>query len=155
MNSKYARILVLLIASMVALLPVEAKPPIAKIGKNHKVKLEVAATPQQIERGLMFRTSMPEEQGMVFLFEPPQSVNFWMYNCFMSLDMLFVRNGKIVKIFTDVPPCKSKNPNECPLYPEQRPGIEVDQVVELNAGWAKRHDVHEGDTVEFEFAGSK
>src|ERR1700690_2661917 len=73
-----------------------AKMPLAKIGSN-TVKLEVATTEAEIEKGLMYRTSLPEDQGMVFLFTPPRAVNFWMAHCFISLDMLFVRDGKIVK----------------------------------------------------------
>lgn len=121
--------------------------PIVKIGKN-EVKLEVAHTEAEIARGLMFRTSMPKDQGMVFLFQPPRPVKFWMFNCLMSLDMLFIKDGKIVKISENVPPCKSKDPKECPTYPENE--VFVSEVVELNAGYCKEHEIKEGDTVTFE-----
>ncbi|MBX9686730.1 MAG: DUF192 domain-containing protein [Candidatus Obscuribacterales bacterium] len=128
-----------------------AKTPLAQIGEN-KVKLEVAQTQAQIERGLMFRSSMPEDQGMVFLFHPPRKVRFWMFNCLMSLDMLFIKDGKIVKISHDVPPCKSHNREECPLYPEEGQ-IEASEVLELNAGYCQRHAVKEGDSISFSFPG--
>lgn len=130
----------------------EAKMPIAKIGKN-EVKLEVAATPEEITRGLMFRTSMPKDQGMVFLFQPPRPVKFWMFQCFISLDMLFIKDGKIVKISENVPPCKSKDPKECATYPEEE--VLVSEVVEVNAGYCKEHDIKEGDTVTFEMPKTK
>ena len=125
-----------------------AKAPLARIGAN-TVKLEVAATDEEVQRGLMFRTAMPEDAGMVFIFNPNRPVNFWMYHTLIPLDMLFIKEGKIVKIFDHVPPCKSESPRECPQYPNG-PGIDVSEVVEVNAGYAQRHNVKEGDAVSFE-----
>ncbi|HEY9718918.1 MAG TPA: DUF192 domain-containing protein [Trichormus sp.] len=122
--------------------------PTAKIGDN-LIKLEVAASPQEITRGLMFRTSLPEDQGMVFLFHPPQKVNFWMYHTLIPLDMLFIKNGKIEKIFHDVPPCKSEKEADCPTYPGGD-GMEVSEVVELNAGYAQRHNLKEGEKIQID-----
>lgn len=131
--------------------PALAKTPIVEFGKN-KVKLEVARTPEQIQRGLMFRQSMPEDAGMIFLFRPPRAVRFWMYHCFISLDMIFIKDGKIAKISADVPPCRSPKPEECPVYPVEGE-IEVSEVVEVNAGYCKRHGVKEGDPVKFTLDG--
>lgn len=124
-----------------------AKMPSAKIG-NQVVKLEVAQTDVEIQRGLMYRTSMEEDAGMVFIFSPPKAVRFWMYHTLIPLDMLFIRNGEVVKIFHHVPPCKSENPRDCPTYPRDSE-IEVDKVIELNGGYCKRHQIKEGDKVEF------
>jgi uncharacterized membrane protein (UPF0127 family) len=129
----------------------QAKVPIAEIGKN-KIKLEVAQTKEQIERGLMFRTSLPEDQGMIFLFRPPRPVRFWMFNCNISLDMCFIRDGKIVKISHNVPPCKSRNPQDCPLYPVDGE-IEASEVLELSSGYCERHSVKEGDSIKFDLPG--
>jgi hypothetical protein len=127
----------------------EAKVPLAKFSNGSMVKLEVASSPEAITRGLMYRTSMPEDSGMVFLFHPMRAVNFWMYHTLMPLDMLFIRDGSIVKLFENVPPCKSENPEDCPRYPSGA-GIQVSEVIELNGGYAKRHGLKEGDTVTFE-----
>ena len=124
------------------------KVPIARIGADNVVKVEIASTPQEIEFGLMKRTSLPDEHGMVFLFHPPHNVQFWMYNCLMSLDMIFVKNGKVIKICENVPPCLSKNPDECPKYPPTI--IDVSEVIEVQAGYAQKHHVKEGDKVSFE-----
>lgn len=126
----------------------DAKMPTVKIGE-HIVKLEVATTDVEIQRGLMFRTSLADDAGMVFLFRPPRPVNFWMYNCLIHLDMLFVKDGKIVKIFENVPPCKSKDYHDCPTYPPGE-GILVSEVIEVKGGYAKEHGVKEGDNVSFE-----
>src|SRR5207249_516028 len=107
----------------------EARVPYAMIGKN-TIKLEVAQTAQEIEHGLMERTSLNENSGMVFLFDPPRPVNFWMCHTLIPLDMMFVKNGKIVKLFQDVPPCKSESCRGCATYPEG-PGVDVTEVVEV------------------------
>jgi uncharacterized membrane protein (UPF0127 family) len=129
-----------------------AAMPTATIGNGNVVKLEVAASPQEIQRGLMYRTSIPEDNGMVFLFHPEKSVNFWMYHTLISLDMCFIRNGKIVKLCQDVPPCKSENKEECPLYPAGGE-IVVSEVIELKGGYARRHGIKEGDSVSFAVPG--
>ncbi|MBY0356965.1 MAG: DUF192 domain-containing protein [Candidatus Obscuribacterales bacterium] len=132
------------------LLPLSASAffPTAEIGKE-RIKLEVAQSAQQIERGLMYRTSLPEDSGMVFLFTPARPVRFWMRNCFISLDMLFIKNGKIVRICHDVPPCKAAKAADCPLYPENGE-IEASEVLEVNAGYAAKHGIKEGDTIKFD-----
>ncbi len=137
------------LAVMITSTCTEAKAPVAILGQNHsQVKLEVAATEQEITRGLMYRTSMPEDAGMVFLFDPPRPVNFWMYHTLIPLDMIFVKNNKVVKIFENAQPCKSEKPGDCQTYPAGD-GIEVTEVVEVNGGYSKRHGLKEGDPVLF------
>lgn len=126
-----------------------AMMPTVKLG-NEEVRLEVAQTPQEVQKGLMFRTSLPETQGMVFLFHPTNTVAFWMYHCHFPLDMIFVKDGKIQKIAKMVPPCKSEDPKKCPTYPESGQ-IEVSEVIEVNGGFCDRHGVKEGDSVSFNF----
>lgn len=133
--------------------PAFAKVPIAELGKN-TVKLEVAQTRAQIEHGLMERASMPEDHGMVFIFHPKRPVRFWMFNCLMSLDMLFIEDGKVVKISHNVPPCKSHNQSECPLYPDEGE-VKASEVLEVNAGYCERHGIKEGDTIKFSLPGIK
>lgn len=125
------------------------KMPTATIG-NNVIKLEVAQTPKEIERGLMGRTALDPNSGMVFLFTPPRGVRFWMYNCFISLDMMFIKDGKIMRICKNVPPCKSQDPTQCPTYPEGE-DVTVSEVIEVNAGYCEAHGIKEGDTVKFEF----
>lgn len=128
-----------------------AESPVVEVGKN-KVKVEVAQSQAEIERGLMFRTSLPEDHGMIFLFHPPRKVRFWMFNCNISLDMLFIKDGKILKISRDVPPCRSADPHECPTYPADGE-IDASEVLEVNAGYCQRHGVKEGDSVRFRLPG--
>jgi uncharacterized membrane protein (UPF0127 family) len=128
-----------------------AMMPTVKLG-SEMVKLEVAETAREIEDGLMYRTSMPETQGMVFLFHPPRGVAFWMYHTLIPLDMIFIKDGKIQKICKDVPPCKNKDPQgkDCDVYPD-RNLIQASEVIEVNGGFCDRHGVKEGDEVKFDF----
>ncbi|HTV29790.1 MAG TPA: DUF192 domain-containing protein, partial [Xanthobacteraceae bacterium] len=56
----------------------------------HAFNVELATTSAERERGLMFRKSLPEGQGMLFDFKRDQPVSFWMHNTYVSLDMIFI-----------------------------------------------------------------
>jgi uncharacterized membrane protein (UPF0127 family) len=118
-------------------LPISATALIA--GK--KINLEVAQTPKQQEIGLMYRTSLPDDQGMLFPFNPPQPVAFWMKNTLIPLDMVFLRTGVVQAIATNVPPCKS---DPCPGYPSSKT---IDQVIELRGGLTTELGLKVGDRV--------
>jgi uncharacterized protein len=109
-----------------------------------KVIVEIADTPELTQRGLMFRRQMGENEGMVFLFEEPDIIPFWMKNTLIPLDIIWLdARRRIVHIAHSVPPCKA---DPCPSYPPSRP---AQYVVEVNSGFAKRHGVKEGDVLEF------
>lgn len=105
---------------------------------------EVARTTAEQSMGLMFRTELSRDRGMVFPFDPPRPVRFWMRNVAISLDMLFVRSGEIIAISHDVPPCTTPT---CPTY---GPDQEIDHVIELAGGTAELFEIGVGDRVEFE-----
>jgi len=113
---------------------------------GNKIALEVARTRKEVEHGLMERESMPEDHGMVFLFRPSRPERFWMVNCLMSLDMIFVKDGRIVTISEEAPPHRLGPPNRAPLYPSEGPVV-VSEVIEVNPGYCKRHGIKSGDTV--------
>lgn len=105
------------------------------------ILLEVAQTAQQQEKGLMYRTTLAANRGMLFPFNPPQAVSFWMKNVSISLDIIFLRAGKVVNIAANLPSC-TRNP--CPVYPSELP---VDQVVELRGGRAAELGLKPGDRI--------
>ena len=122
-------------------LPVSAK---ARIG-NRPIELEVAKTAEQQNTGLMYRTSLPDDKGMLFEFKSAQLVSFWMKNCKISLDMIFLQDGVVEAIEVSAPPCTA---DPCPTY---GPDTAVEQVIELRGGRAAELGVKEGDRIEIEF----
>lgn len=106
------------------------------------VKAELAVTEAEHEHGLMMRTSLGELDGMLFIFDAPGLHAFWMKDTLIPLDMLWLNAaGKVVHIAQSVPPCKTP---ECPTY---TPRAAASYVLEVNAGFAKKHNVRVGDTV--------
>ncbi len=126
-------------------LPISA---FAMIG-DRSFELEVARTEQQQATGLMYRKSLANNRGMLFTFEPPQPVRFWMKNTLIPLDMIFLRNGKVVAIAAAVPSCKTKT---CPTYGTPSP---IDQVIELRGGRAKEIGLKVGEQVKIKFLNPK
>ena len=123
------------------LLPIEQR---AWLG-DRWVYFEVARSPAQQATGLMFREALSRDQGMFFPFDPPRPVRFWMRNVTISLDMVFVRNERVVAISPDVPPCTTPT---CPTYGPENTA--VDGVIELAGGTAARFGIAVGDRAEFE-----
>ena len=123
------------------LLPVTA---VAQI-RGKTFDIEVAKTSAEQSLGLMFRSALPDNRGMLFPFSPPRQVSFWMKDVPVALDMVFLRAGKVVAIAPEVPPCPTL---PCPAYgPEDQI---VDQVLELRSGLAAEIGLQVGDTVSIE-----
>lgn len=57
---------------------------------DKKYKVEIADTPEKQEKGLMGRKSLPENQGMLFIYDEPQDLSYWMKNTLISLDIIFI-----------------------------------------------------------------
>lgn len=123
------------------MLPIAAE---AEIG-GEQIGLEVARTPQEQAMGLMFRTSLAPDRGMLFPFEPPRPVSFWMKNVKIPLDMVFLRDGEVKAIAANVPPCTTL---ECPTYGPETP---IDHVIELHGGRAAELGLKVGDRVIVKF----
>ncbi|HEU0276804.1 MAG TPA: DUF192 domain-containing protein [Rhodanobacteraceae bacterium] len=104
--------------------------------------IEVATTPAEQTHGLMDRTSMPPNHGMLFVFADTEPRTFWMKNTLIPLDMVFF-NGerRVVAIQADAKPCRA---DPCRLYPSTVPAR---YVLELNAGTAHRLGLHKGDVM--------
>lgn len=126
-------------------LPIGAK---AKMGEA-TIELEVAKTPQQQEIGLMYRTSLPKNRGMLFEFEEPRYTRFWMKNTLIPLDMIFLKDGTIKGIFANVPPCRQ---DPCESY---GPDTQIDRVIELAGGRAEELGLKVGDRIKIEYLDSK
>nr|WP_293114997.1 DUF192 domain-containing protein [Okeania sp. SIO1I7] len=105
------------------------------------INLQVPKTPEQHASGLMYRTELADDQGMLFSFDPPRQVNFWMKNCKISLDMIFLQSDVVQAIAVDVPPCVA---DPCPMYGS---GVPVDQVIEIRGGRTKELGLKVGDRI--------
>jgi uncharacterized protein len=106
-----------------------------------KLKLAVAETPMQQQMGLMYRTTLADDEGMLFPFQPARPVAFWMKNTRIALDMLYIRSGIVREIQVNVPPCKA---DPCPSYPSK---TLIDQVIEIRGGQAEKLGIKVGDRV--------
>ncbi len=118
--------------------------PLAILPDGTTVKLELAITPEEIPRGLMFRPALPEDRGMLFLFDEPAPKQFWMKNTYVALDIIFLDgSGKVLAISDNAQPCPAE---PCPKYNSGQP---VAAALELIAGAASRHGVVEGASIDF------
>jgi len=114
---------------------------IVEINKQQFI-VELATTVEQHSQGLSERPSLPTGQGMLFVFQPAQTVSFWMNKMRFNLDMLFIANGRVINIEWDVPVPSKADPSKLPTYSASQA---VDYVLEVNAGEAKNIKV--GDIV--------
>jgi uncharacterized protein len=109
--------------------------------KTTLIKAEVAQTPEQRERGLMGRRSLPADEGMAFIFFERTSGGFWMKDTLIPLSIAFFdKDGKILRIL-DMNPCR-KDP--CRIYD---PGVGYWGALEVNQGAFSRWHAREGDVI--------
>jgi len=125
-----------------------AEAPVAVVtvtsanGDGHEFVLEVADTEERRQRGLMFRKELPEDGGMIFIYDPPQVAAMWMKNTLIPLDMVFVDAGsRIAHVASRTTP-HSLEPISA--------GVPVAAVIELNGGTCDRLGMGVGDRVHYE-----
>ena|SRR5688500_14266138 len=107
---------------------------------GERYTVEIADDDAERARGLMFRDTLPEGRGMLFIHERMQPQAYWMKNTRIALDILYFDDGlKLVSQQRDVPPCSAGN--SCPSYPSDAPAR---YVLELNSGEAAKLNVVDG-----------
>lgn len=113
---------------------------------DHPITVEVAETPAEHQQGLSFRSSLAPDAGMIFVFSSPQPQRFWMYGMHFPIDMIFIRDGRVVDYEEDVPP-----PSETQNDPAVVTSMEdADMVLEIPAGRAKELGIALGTEVTLE-----
>jgi uncharacterized membrane protein (UPF0127 family) len=151
-------------ASCVALFLLAATPPVAVLfplapaaqakmrqatltiepaagGSGHSFKIEVAATEQEKELGLMFRTRLGDDEGMLFPYEAARSLSMWMHNTYIPLDMIFIRpDGTIARIEERAEPLSDRVISS---------GSAVLAVLEIAGGASARLGIKPGDRVRY------
>jgi uncharacterized membrane protein (UPF0127 family)/phosphatidylserine synthase len=144
LNNKYKLIMLFFIIILLILLP-DSKNRIC-FEDQYCINAEIKDTYQERVLGLMYREYLPENQGMLFVFDSPERYTFWMKNMQISIDMIFLdKNKKIVTIHKNVPPC---NQEPCSTY---APGLPSLYVVEVQAGFSDKHNLEVGQTVNFRY----
>src|SRR5215472_4733843 len=144
----HRRLLLLFAALSLLSLPPPASPASAQDLQSleiasktgvHVFGVELAVTPEEQAKGLMFRRQLPEKQGMLFDFHREQPTAFWMKNTYIPLDMIFIRaDGRILRIAENTKPLSED------LVPSGGP---VRAVLEVVGGTAKKLGIAPGDRV--------
>lgn len=110
-----------------------------------RIDAEIADTQPLRQKGLMFRDSLPRDRGMLFVFTDRGPHLFWMKNCNIPLDILWLdENKKVTHIAEATPPCRS---DPCPVYGPTEG--ETRYVLEVVSGFSKMAGVKIGTRVQF------
>ena len=106
-----------------------------------EIRAAVVDTDESRNMGLMDVRELPEDRGMLFVFDREAPLSFWMANTPLSLDIIFVNEAKeIVRIHANTPPLSEQN------FESEADAM---YAIEVNAGYCVRHDIREGLTVDF------
>jgi len=120
------------------------KMPLAQVSfpdteGSPRIEVEIAKTEHDVQRGLMYRQSMPDMRGMFFKLDERRDHTFWMHNTCIPLDMMFIDDdGVIVGIVESARPLDDTS---------RSVGCPSSYVLEVNAGWSRRHGVRPGQRV--------
>ena len=106
-----------------------------------KIDVEVASNPTERDQGLMYRSKMDEDKGMIFIFERDDMQSFWMKNTIIPLDIMFINSKGVINTI---------HKNTVPYSERPLPSKDKSQfVVEVNGGYSDRHGIKEGDLIEY------
>lgn len=107
------------------------------------VDIEVANNEFETQQGLMFRQSMEDKQGMLFIFDNMEPRSFWMRNTYIPLDIIFIDNQrKVVSIQKNAPILNDGSlPSEGPAQ----------FVLEMNGGWCDKNGIEKGDQLDWRY----
>jgi uncharacterized protein len=111
---------------------------------NAKFGVVLAKTNTEKEIGLSNTRNLPQNRGMLFLFDQPAYYAFWMKEMKFPIDIIFIRGNKVTTVFSNVLPPSQTN-GQLPLY---QPKDASEKVLELNAGMAQKYNIQEGSVVE-------
>lgn len=128
--------------ALAASAPLPVDIPTVRFCDTREVQVEVADTPEARRQGLSGREKLATNSGMVLWWDEPMPVRIWMPDMRFSIDVVFVKDGKVHALYEDVPPCPEEGP--CVSFGPPEP---VDWVLELPAGGVKRWQVKLGDPI--------
>lgn len=140
-----------LIAGIIALITVTAwyytRHPIGEkaIINGHTIRLELAVTESEKEKGLGYRDSLATDSGMLFVYTHPERYGFWMKGMRFPLDFIWINGTNVVDVSERIPQPVSDNVQPVSLAPH----VPADKVLEVNAGVIEALGIRAGDTVLF------
>jgi len=111
-----------------------------------KINVEFAKTPEELQKGLMNRPSLPKNSGLLFIFPDETNRSFWMKDTLIPLDVIFISSTGRVNEITTLNPCPEIE--ICQSYDSKMP---AQYVLEINAGQAEKWNMTEGDIVEIPY----
>ena len=106
-----------------------------------KIDIEVAQTPDEEQQGLMFRRSMADSLGMLFVFDVEEQQSFWMKNTYIPLDIIYV--GAKKEIVSIAQNCKTLSEESIPSEGPAK------YVVEVNGGYSAKQGLKKGDKIDY------
>ena len=106
-----------------------------------KINVEIADDHAEMEKGLMFRDRLDENDGMLFVFDDNAARTFWMKNTLIALDMIFIDDKNEIVDIKHAVPCKEE---PCALYKSSKP---AKYVLEVNDGFAAKNSIDIGDKI--------
>ena len=124
-------------------------PQQAKFGEitinQAKIKVEIADSQAKRSKGLGGRASLPEDEGMLFIFQSEDRFPFWMKGVNFPLDFIWIKGSQVVDLSENIPPADPGVKDETlPIY---TPKVAVDKVLEVKAGTVARLQIKVGDEV--------
>lgn len=110
-------------------------------GDTFHIRIEIANNDEQRERGLMFRTSMPDTSGMLFIYPSPREGSFWMLDTPLPLSIAFADSTGVIFHIVDMDPCVEEMSWECPTYDS---GGAFEYALEMNKGYFAKRGIKAG-----------
>lgn len=122
--------------------PVTTKDSFVEInGKTFYV--DVAKTSDQKQKGLSIYKSLPENKGMIFIFSSEGYYPFWMKDMKFPIDIIYIKDDRIVDIFKNVSPPKNQNEELEIVKPQEK----ANKVLEINANLSDKYNLKKGDLI--------
>lgn len=109
-----------------------------------EITAEIASTPGEREKGLMNRSLLPEDHGMLFVFPDEKKRVFWMKNTYIPLDIIFIAENKTIVDIDQADPEPDTPKENLTLYRSDKP---AKYVIEVNQGFSKEKSIAEGDII--------